>query len=880
MRGDGRDVIADSGGNTDVLDLRGYRPDELRVTLPVETRDDLLVTFVGTDDEILLRAGSGGRVDLLRFGDGTERTWADLEAATVGQGTPNADLLTGSSLADRLEGGPGYDMLKGLQGSDTYVFTRGDGRDQIDDGGPTNEANRLILNDYGPGDVTVVRHADRPDDLVLRLQGGDEITILRGFATTGGRITAFEFADGTVWSMTDILLRLESQRDPTRDEVLIGTSGPDTMVGGGGDDDLTGLGGNDTYVFVRGDGHDLIRDQGSSFGNPANLLEIRGYTRDQVQFGFAPGSRSDLQITFADTTDRIRLIGTLGNSASDFVQAIRLTADGSLITLDQVRAQLMAAQVSPGDDLIFGAEGSETTEAGPGDDRILSGGGIDSLIFTRGDGRDTVIGSQSNQNLTLHGYVPGEVIVAADPQQPLGAILSFVGSTDQIRIYDASGGEGPLQSITFDNGVVWDRAELDARRLALAGTPGNDEIFGSYGTETIAAGPGDDLISSSFGGDVIVYAAGDGRDTVLETYSAILRLTDLDPSDIVVLGPVLEDGSLTVAVTGSRDQIRFVLGTTALERIEFADGTVWNASQIAAAITPRPATGAGPVTLTGTSGADSFASTPAQEIFEGGSGADTYRYTPGSGHDLIIDYGFSTGQIDTLDLSDFGLADLRFAREMSGQTDLVVTFAGAEGSITIRDQLGNFGGIGIERILLAGGGELDREAIAALVPLGASVRSDLLIGTEAAGTLDGLGGDDTIEGRGGDDSLIGGIGDDVLAGGEGADTYHVAPGDGADAIIDNQTLNLNRLVLTGTAAADLEFGWNPLASRVVLGFAGRSDSITFSSFGYDYAGYEAAFVDFSFGQIRLDDGTVLTDADVLALLQLPDMGQIYGEENR
>ena len=107
-RGDGRDVISDSGFSSgDRLEIRGYRPDEVTISKPVADRDEIVLRFADSADEIVLRfAGSSG-IDAVAFGDGTVWTRNQLFEAAVGQGTAYDDTIVGTSGANTIAGGAG-----------------------------------------------------------------------------------------------------------------------------------------------------------------------------------------------------------------------------------------------------------------------------------------------------------------------------------------------------------------------------------------------------------------------------------------------------------------------------------------------------------------------------------------------------------------------------------------------------------------------------------------------------------------------------------------------------------------------------------------------------------------------------------------------------
>ncbi|MEH2503384.1 Ca2+-binding RTX toxin-like protein [Bradyrhizobium sp. AZCC 1578] len=87
------------------------------------------------------------------------------------------------------------------------------------------------------------------------------------------------FVDGTVWTRATLLALAAvptSGNDTLHGDyaanTLSGGAGNDTIYGGAGDDALSGGAGDDyledgagnhTYLFARGDGNDLIDDQGS-----------------------------------------------------------------------------------------------------------------------------------------------------------------------------------------------------------------------------------------------------------------------------------------------------------------------------------------------------------------------------------------------------------------------------------------------------------------------------------------------------------------------------------------------------------------------------------------------------------------------------------------
>ncbi len=145
-RGDGDDVVDDSGtfgGTSDQLILEGIGPQA--VSFRASLSDAVVVIA-----ESAPGAGDGGSiriintlnpyyergVETIRFGDGTAISMTEVRSAILaGQSTNGKDVLSGFSTGNLYQGGLGDDLATGGEGDDTFVYTRGDGVDVIDDSG-------------------------------------------------------------------------------------------------------------------------------------------------------------------------------------------------------------------------------------------------------------------------------------------------------------------------------------------------------------------------------------------------------------------------------------------------------------------------------------------------------------------------------------------------------------------------------------------------------------------------------------------------------------------------------------------------------------------------------------------------------------------------
>ncbi len=121
------------------------------------------------------------------------------------------------------DGGRGDDQLDGQEGSDTYVFTRLDGRDILDDTGGASDLDVLEIRGYTPDDVIVTRPNPERNDLLLSFENTQDEILLRGqFSVTAGQgIEQIEFGDGTVWDRTTLTANITAG----------GTYADDTITG-------------------------------------------------------------------------------------------------------------------------------------------------------------------------------------------------------------------------------------------------------------------------------------------------------------------------------------------------------------------------------------------------------------------------------------------------------------------------------------------------------------------------------------------------------------------------------------------------------------------------------------------------------------------------
>ena len=711
---------------------------------------------------------------------------------------------------------------------------------------------------------------------------------------SGGReggIKEFRFADGTSWSRAQIdaayLAQQVTSSDDVivgsiRDDVIAGAAGNDTLIGNAGNDRLIGGMGNDTmrggagddiYVYAMGDGDDIL-DEWVTWDGSYDALEF-GAEIDPDDLIFTRAGDAYI-VTFAHMAGSLTLnyqrTGGGSGGREGGIKEFRF-ADGTIWSRSQIDAAYLAGQVTSGsdmitgsirDDMIHGLGGDDTLAGDAGNDMLVGGVGNDLLrgeagndvyAYAIGDG-DDVVDDPSGQNAVQlgAGIIPGDIYFSASVSSPNDIVIRFDGNPGSITLKNqlAASSANGVQSLSFTDGTVWDRARILSEYLARQGTAGDDYmggddtaniLSGGAGNDTIRSQGGDDQLTGATGNDRLeggggndsyYYALGDGNDIIADGGS--------DTADKLVFGPGIAATDVSIdpdqnnaansiiRFTGRAETILLeqqMTGNKGLERIEFADGSVWDAAAIANQIALGLARagndildgtsgndnlsgGGGNDALTGRWGNDTLIGGTGNDALDGGQNDDTYVYARGDGNDTIVDNdGWDGGYADTLVLQQIAVADVSLARV--GE-DIILTIAesasgaGDGGSIRLVN-MNLYRANGIEFVTFGDGTRWDASYLRQrVVTEAATGGNDMIAGFDGGETLSGGGGNDTLAGRWGNDTLIGGAGNDALDGGQNDDIYVYARGDGHDTIVDNDSWDggyADTLALQQIAVADV-----------------------------------------------------------------------------
>jgi trimeric autotransporter adhesin len=729
------------GAGADLLD--GGAGDDFMVGDEVDelSGDDSLSGGDGNDTLF----GQGG-ADTLTGGAGNDELYGETDA--VGNAAQDDDYLEGGSGEDLLAGGGGADTLLGGDDNDElfgdFSTTPPDlqGNDYLDGGagddilGGSGGSDRLFGgdgNDQLFGDDTTTFVGQQLDDY---LDGGSGNDLLQGAA---GEDTLFG-GDGN-----DILL------GGSGNDHLDGGAGPDQLQGGGGDDVLIGEtgdtlfgdAGNDTFI-VRGPVA-IIDDEGSNTiiaeFDPGADVWMTGLANGQIWVRSSSGesftvSQATLQSSTLDVgAGRVYTSGdaaiaalyrpTLGNPQHDpFYNVVRL-GDG-IVAQD---IGLMSVE----QDLLLTYSGTQTDWVDVADLRARS-----ALVSER-DGSAYGLAA-GVQVLVLHNWYRSQ-----QPFEYLGLFMSDTG------VFTNFGGAASTLPRHFSGTDESDDLAGTQAPDFLNGGGGDDSLAGFSGADELRGGAGDDLLEGGIGSDTYLHDLGDGHDVIYEEAGSldVLRFGAGIATADVAITQVGGDVVFQIGGPASGDSVRIEgwhdAEARSIERIEFADGTVWSPlyvdQQLPGNHRPRAADPmADQVALPG----ELFTFAIPTGAFLDPNPGDQLHYsaTLANGDPLPawLSFDSQTGAFSGTP----GIGD-------AGTRQFAITATDQDGLSTVA-----FVNIQVQ---------------AAVTLTGTASSETLTASTGDDYRIFGLGGNDTLVGNTGDDVLDGGTGNDTLTGGGGSDVY-------------------------------------------------------------------------------------------------------------
>ena len=531
-------------------------------------------------------------------------------------GTDVSETIEGTDGDDIIDGGKGDDTLEGGNGDDTYLYNSGDGNDLIRDNSGSNTIS--LGGNISKEDINI---SFGIWGMSVYVPEGQEINLI-GVTSEDIINQYFRFFDGTTWEAADILANT----------VVVGTDGDDNMNYqdlfsgttfdmGLGDDVIYGGVGDDVYLFNVGDGQDTLSDNKGIdkivFGEDITAENLR-ITHDSTE--------SHLIVERLDnsgqlTDDRITIenayatnSGTVNNRAGQYEGELQNSfiiesfefSDGTSMSLAEIQlaSETLYTELEPevvtevegtsGDDVLVGDEGvniingyddNDTITGDLGNDTLIGGRGNDTYLYNLGDGFDTINDFKGADSLRFGAGISADNIsVSANDSD----MLITLSDSQVITITDwYSADSSRIEQFEFTGGTVWAVADILANMVvAGSGDEGNGDghIYNKYlasGT-TYEMGLGDDTVYGGKGDDIYLYNLGDGSDTINDfkgadslRFGAGISADDIgvsaNDSDMLI---TLSDGQVITIIDW------YSAGSSRIEQFEFADGTVWEASDI------------------------------------------------------------------------------------------------------------------------------------------------------------------------------------------------------------------------------------------------------------------------------------------------------------
>ncbi len=687
MAGDGNDVVKGGAGD-DIVD--GGLGDDI---LLGEADKDILKGGAGKDTLL-----GGTEQDILSGGIEDDKLYADTQvtvAAAIANGNGQTgsglkgDWLSGEQGDDTLIGGIGNDVLAGGSGNDLLIGGAGDDHIIGDANWVVQDFNWNVTKTNGEfiynGAVGEMTPADFGNDVVYAGKGDDYVWTGSGNDVIFGEdgIDSLNGQEGN-----DILFGGEGN------DTLSGQVGDDVLVGGNGNDFLAGDSGYDTYIINANEGKDTIfepdRDSNLIFGAGIDETTIKLSLDHISPFANDPTVYTTLKLDLGDGNT----VDIAGIDQNDIFKTSSVNsfsfADGTTLNIGQLLARGIDLAGSAADDTIYGTNTTDRISGMGGVNRLIGGAGDDFYInVTGGDTINDTEGHSTIQLAQANGIGIGGLVVTNFGDQGQYRRLDIaLDSGETLKLEDAF--YGTDATLQFANGSQLDLETLVGTTLTTAlnlslgddggklyGGAGADTLYGGAGNDTLSGHKGNDTLTGGAGDDTYVYNLGDGMDTIYETSgnNDVLRFgAGILPSQVTLSRNIFSNNSeenITFSVPNpnqSQTENQYNLlhlknffnannSANSIDRVEFADGTVWTYADIKAKVFVNPTESGefirgffendaidglgGNDNIRGLSGDDTLKGGAGNDTIEGGKGNDILE--GGDGNDSLTGYGISGG---------------------------------------------------------------------------------------------------------------------------------------------------------------------------------------------------------------------------------------------
>jgi len=341
-------------------------------------------------------------------------------------GSVNADVLTGSTVANVIKAGAGDDTIYGSGGSDT-----------IDGGAGTHD-----IVDYSKDSTGAVNNRAVTVYLGGLDEKGDNAGSNGVTPPTGYTGYGLNKLDGGSTALIDYYVNVEDIRGGGGDDILIGSTGTNTIYGGAGDDTLGSDGGGDR--LDGGTGNDTVTYGWESAGVTVYLggTDQNGATISGLSLptGYTGGGVYNGQTDYYANIENVT-----GSRGSDFIVG---SSDNNTFIGNS------------GSDTIYGMAGNDSFIAGKGSEYLDGGDGTDRVDYSGFSGGVSV-------NLASHHASNIDGVAFADT---LYNIENVYGTDDRDVLIGDSG-----------NNTIWGGSGNDT----LSGGGGSNVLYGGTDTDTV-----------------------------------------------------------------------------------------------------------------------------------------------------------------------------------------------------------------------------------------------------------------------------------------------------------------------------------------------------------------------------------------------------------
>ena len=646
------------------------------------------------------------------------------------------DTMSGAGGSDFLYGGTGDDILfSGIAKGHTDHLFGGDGNDQIYANARSSlDAVNWVYADGGSG-----------NDLI-------DIRYSNGGAITGGR-------GNDILIGSNNLHHEDWINGGEGSDIIFGGLGRDTTTYGGGKSD-TGV---DTLVYLGAYGVDLTINADTYFPNDVryvNALNDQGW--DEVGSGesasnieyiqFSNGSYEIATGTFTSGLMRVDLTSYLSqplpHDPAEPYFPYDITAFNLGISYDGSTATAGA--------------GNQTGQEGWGQTAIALGLGNDTYVLDEyyynepfpivteaaGEGVD-IVAFRSYAGYVQHYTMTDNVEIG---------IIYFHQDTTTLNSITGNSGNNLIADYDDNNAILVESTE----KAELNGGDGNDILYGGNGNDVLNGGNGTDTIVMR--GNRADYTIGAGNSSITDnvttgTNDGTDQLSGIEKIQFA-------NGTLDLATnvfttqSNSSTSIAFMGGTYSLLTGRYSDS----------------GTGTGPLTLVGTSAAetltggsygDSITGNGGNDTLIGNDGNDTFYYAGnnngfdtvngGAGYDRIV----ATANNTVIGLDSFsGIEHF----DANGFSNVVILGSAADNNVDLN-------GTSVSGMIIDGGDGNDTLTVYGWDGgLYGGAGNDVINAGDGPAWIFGGIGNDTLNAGNGDDFLSGDAGTNILDGGSGTDT--------------------------------------------------------------------------------------------------------------